>query len=190
VLGRGGREARRPGPTLVYLDQMTGPLTPTEVTIRMHHKEFSPRVVVVPVGSTVNFPNLDRIHHNAFSVSGGNRFDLKLYKRPHSRSVTLRHPGVVRVYCNIHPQMSAIILVRDNPHYAWVGRDGRFALSDLPPGRYRLRVWNERGREVEREVAVSQRGEATVDLTLDASHYRRVRHKNKYGKDYRLGGKY
>ena len=83
----------------------------------MKGKAFLPRVTVVPVGSTVDFPNEDPIFHNVFSVSGENRFDLDLYKRPKSGSWTFQAPGLVRVYCNIHPQMSGVVLVRDNAYF-------------------------------------------------------------------------
>ena len=76
-------------------------------------KKFTPHVVAIPVGGTVDFPNKDPIFHNVFSVSGENRFDLDLYKKPKSGTWTPRLPGLVRVYCNIHPQMSAYVLVRD-----------------------------------------------------------------------------
>jgi plastocyanin len=190
VLEKGGGPAEEAGPTLVYVEGATGPITPTEVTIKMERKVFSPRVVVVQVGSTVHFPNLDSIHHNAFSVSGKNRFDLDLYKKPESRSVTFRRAGIVRVYCNIHPQMSAIVIVRDGPHYSWAERDGRFVLRGLAPGRYTVKAWNERASEVERAVLVPEEGEVEVELTLDASRYKPAQHKNKFGQDYRLDGKY
>ncbi len=92
----------------------------------MRGKAFTPHVLAVPVGSTVDFPNDDPILHNVFSVSGENRFDLQLYKRPKSGSWTFQKPGVVRVYCNIHPQMSAIVLVTDSPHVAKTAADGSF----------------------------------------------------------------
>jgi len=190
VIGRRGKVVSKPGATLVYIGGLPAPVAPTDVTIRMEHKAFIPRIVAVPVGSTVRFPNHDPIFHNVFSVSRSNRFDLDLYKRPGSRSTVMSKPGVVRVYCNIHPQMTAIILVRDNPYFAWVARDGTFRLQSVPAGRYRLTVWNERAEEVSTTVQVPEQGQARADLRLDASHYRRVRHKNKYGRDYRSDAAY
>ena len=172
---------------VVYVDGPKAKVPPAKVTMTMKGKAFTPHVSVVAVGSTVVFPNEDPILHNVFSVSGENRFDLDLYKRPKSGSWTFEHPGVVRVYCNIHPQMSAVVLVRDNPWFTKAGQDGSFELADLPAGRYVLRAWHERGGEAEKEITVTAKSEATVPLALDASGYKRVPHKNKFGKDYAGG---
>jgi hypothetical protein len=156
----------------------------------MKGKAFTPRVVVVGVGSTVDFPNEDPIFHNVFSVSGENRFDLDLYKRPKSGSWTFQRPGVARVYCNIHPQMSAVVLVRDNPFYTKAAPDGTFTLEGLPAGKYTLRAWHERGGEAAAEVSVPAEGNTVAALRLDASTYKQLPHKNKYGKDYSTDEKY
>ena len=156
----------------------------------MKGKNFIPRVVVVPVGGTVEFPNEDPIFHNVFSVSGENRFDLSLYKRPKSGSWTFQSPGLARVYCNIHPQMSAVVLVRDNPYFSKTAQDGAFAIADVPAGKYVLRAWHERGGEAARNITVTADGETQVQLTLDASGYKRLPHKNKFGKDYATDEKY
>jgi plastocyanin len=190
VLEKGGRVSTNAGATLAYIDGLQAAVTPSAVTIQMRHKTFVPRIVAVVVGSTVHFPNLDPIHHNVFSVSRGNRFDLDLYKRPGSRSATLTQAGIVRVYCNIHPQMTAIVLVRDNPYFAWVAPDGTFVLENVPAGRHRVTVWNDRSPEVSADVVVPESGRVRVELTLDASRYRPAPHKNKYGQDYRSDDRY
>jgi hypothetical protein len=146
-------------------------------------------VTVVPVGSTVDFPNEDPIFHNVFSVSGDNRFDLDLYKRPKSGSWTFQAPGLVRVYCNIHPQMSAVVLVRDNAYFARAAEDGAFTIADVPPGRYTLKAWHERAGEVSQAVTVAE-GDVRADLVLDASNYKRASHKRKDGSSYGPGEKY
>jgi hypothetical protein len=138
----------------------------------------------------VVFPNEDPIFHNVFSVSGENRFDLELYKRPKSGSWTFQHPGVARVYCNIHPQMSAVVLVRDNPYFAKTAPDGSFSIPDVPAGKYVLRAWHERGGEGAQDVTITARGETEVQITLDASGWKRLPHKNKFGKDYSTDEKY
>jgi plastocyanin len=190
LVQKGGRRATDLSDVVVYLEGARGRLPPAQATMTMKGKAFLPRVVVVPVGGTVHFPNQDPIFHNVFSVSGENRFDLALYKRPRSGSWTFKAPGVARVYCNIHPQMSAVVLVSDSPHFTKAAADGRFALESVPAGRYILKAWNDRAGEVARTVAVSSEGVASADLLLDASNYKRVQHKRKDGSDYGPGEKY
>lgn len=124
---------------------------------------FMPRVVSVPVGGTVDFPNQDPIYHNVFSVSTTRRFDLGKYPRGQSRSVTFPKAGVVNVYCDIHSDMAAFVLVAPNRAYAQPGPDGAFALPDVPPGRYVLHVWHPDFGAIEREVELS--GDRTLALS-------------------------
>ena len=105
---------------------------PAGATVTMKSKAFEPRVSVVGVGASVEFPNQDSIFHNVFSVSGDNRFDLELYKKPKSASKVFEHPGIVRIYCNIHPQMSGFVLVRDNPYWTKVAADGSYSDPERP----------------------------------------------------------
>ncbi|HLA77435.1 MAG TPA: hypothetical protein VJU18_07645 [Vicinamibacteria bacterium] len=190
VLDKGGRLSQDAGDTVVWVEGAKGPLKPNRVVVTMKGKEFRPRVVVVPVGGTVEFPNDDPILHNAFSVSGENRFDLDLYRRPKTGARTFHHPGIVRVYCNIHPQMSAVVVVRDNPYFAQASGDGSFAIDEVPAGRYRLKAWHPRSGEVVKDLRVPAEGSLGVELTLDASAFKRVPHKNKYGKAYGEGDRY
>ena len=190
LIEKGGRKASDLSDVVVFIEGAKARPRPSRVTMTMKGKSFVPRVVVVPVGGTVDFPNEDPIFHNVFSVSGDNRFDLDLYKRPKSGSWTFQRPGVVRVYCNIHPQMSAVVVVRDNPYFAKAGADGAFSIPDVPPGRYVLKAWNERAAEVGKEIVVPAQGDVGTDLTLDTSAYKRVAHKNKFGKDYAGDEKY
>jgi plastocyanin len=173
-----------PSEVVLYLEGVKAKPAPVTATVIMKGKQFLPRVTVVPVGSTVTFPNEDPIFHNAFSVSGDNRFDLDLYKRPKAGSFTFKYPGVVRVYCNIHPQMSAVVLVVDNAFHTRPSADGAFSIPDVPAGQYSLRAWHERGGEAALDVTVPKTGEVGATLALDTSTYKRVRHKNKFGKDY------
>ncbi len=190
LIDKGGRRATDLSDVVVFVDGAKTRPRPTRVTMTMKGKTFVPRVVVVAVGGAVDFPNEDPIFHNVFSVSGENRFDLDLYKRPKSGSWTFQRPGVVRVYCNIHPQMSAVVVVRDNPYFAKAAQDGAFSIPDVPPGRYTLKAWNERAAEAGREIVVSAQGDVEAALTLDASSFKRVAHKNKFGKDYAGDEKY
>lgn len=185
LLGRRGEPERRVEGVVVYVDGLRLATPPQTVTVKMQRKRFEPRVVAVPVGGTVEFPNQDPILHNVFSVSGENHFDLDLYKRPEVGRKTFEHPGVVAIYCNIHPQMSAVVVVRDNPFFALVERDGTFRIDGVPPGRHTLKAWHERAaEEAVAVIVVPEQGTVGAALSLDASKYRRTRHKNKFGKDY------
>jgi plastocyanin len=179
-----GRPLADHSDVVVYVDGVKAAPRPADATVRMKNKSFTPRVVAVPVGGTVHFPNDDNILHNAFSVSRPNAFDLKLYKRPKSGSYTFLQPGVVRVYCNIHPQMSAIVVVRDNPFFAMAAPDGSFALEGVPAGRHTVRAWHDRGGETQAVVTVGEHGKAATKLSLDTSSYKRVQHKRKDGSSY------
>jgi plastocyanin len=187
MLEKKGKKAKDLSEVVVWVQGPKVAPPPAKATINMEKKRFEPHLVVVPVGGEVAFPNMDPILHNAFSVSGENRFDLELYKKPQSRSQTFEHPGIVRVYCNIHPQMSAFVVVRDNPFWAQAGRDGRFSIEGVPPGSWEVKAWHARAGEVSQKVQVPETGAADLALTLDASSYKRVKHKNKYGKKYKKG---
>jgi plastocyanin len=189
VVQKGGRRATDLSDVVVYLDGVKSRTRPSRTSITMKGKAFLPRVAVVPVGGTIEFPNEDPIFHNVFSVSGENRFDLDLYKRPKTASWTFQAPGLVRVYCNIHPQMSAVVLVRDNPYFTLAAADGAFTLADVPPGRYTLKAWQERAGEVSQPLAVTE-GVTRADLLLDASNFKRIAHKRKDGSNYGPDEKY
>ncbi len=187
MLEKKGKKARDLSEVVVWVEGPQVIPEPARATINMEKKRFEPHLVVVPVGGSVTFPNLDSILHNAFSVSGKNRFDLQLYKKPGSRSQTFEHPGIVRVYCNIHPQMSAFVVVRDNPFWAVASKDGRFSIADVPAGTWVVKAWHARARGASKNVTVTEEGALDIALTLDGSRYRRVRHKNKHGKKYKKG---
>jgi plastocyanin len=188
LITKGGQHATDMSDVVVYVegvDVRPKPPKTVSATITMQRKQFSPRVVVIPVGGSVEFPNTDPIFHNVFSVSGENRFDLELYKSPKSGINTFQHAGIVRVYCNIHPQMSAAIVVRDNPFFTKATQDGSFSIDGVPPGRYTLTAWHERAPNgVSSELIVPATGRIEGQLTLDASAFKQAPHKNKFGKDY------
>ena len=190
VIERGGKRASDLADAVVWVEGPKVKPRASSATITMKGKTFAPRVAVVPVGGTVEFPNQDPVFHNVFSVSGENRFDLDLYKRPKTGAWVFRHPGLVRVYCNIHPQMSAYVLVRDNPFWARPSADGRFEIPDVPAGAWVVKAWHERAGEASQAVTVPEGGALDVALTLDASKWKRAPHKNKFGKDYETGEKY
>ena len=181
---KGGKKATDLSDVVVYVENSKARPKPAKEVLTMKSKSFAPHVLVIGTGTTVEFPNEDPILHNVFSVSGDG-FDLGLYKRPKSGSKTFDKPGVYTLYCNIHPQMSATVVVRDNPYFTTVARDGAFRLAGLPAGEYKILAFHERaGEGTPVAVKVAATGEATASLSLDATSYKRVAHKNKFGKDY------
>ena len=157
---------------------------PAKADMRQGSKRFQPRVVAVEKNGTVDFPNEDPIYHNVFSVSGGNRFDLGLYRTGASKSKKFEETGVVRVYCNIHPQMVGFILVVDSDHLAVTGPTGAFRFEGIPPGSYVVKAWHEETGEISRPVTVRGADDPPLEIRLDATGFEPEPHKNKYGKDY------
>ena len=188
---KGGQSATDMSEVVVWVEGVKNVKPkPAGGMMTMKAKAFSPHVVVVPVGGTVEFPNQDPIFHNVFSVSPENKFDLELYKRPKSGSWTFKAPGIAKVYCNIHPQMAAIVVVRDSPYYAMVAKDGSYSIEGVPAGKYQVFAWHERAGESAVDLTVPADGSIAANFALDASSYKRVQHKNKFGKDYATGEKY
>ncbi|HTY42522.1 MAG TPA: carboxypeptidase regulatory-like domain-containing protein [Thermoanaerobaculia bacterium] len=157
---------------------------PSKASMKQVSKRFQPPVVVVEKNATVDFPNDDPIYHNVFSVSGGNRFDLGLYRGGSSKSKKFEEVGIVRVYCNIHPQMVGFVVVVDSDHVAITGRDGAFRFDDVPPGSYVLKAWHEESGETSQPVVVRGAGDPPAAVSLDVTGFKPEAHKNKYGKDY------
>jgi len=190
MLDRGDRPGEDVGHAVVWLaTRAPVPVAPVAVEIGTSGKEFSPHVLVVPAGSSVGFPNHDPFNHNVFSLSEENPFDLGLYGRGETRSVRFARPGIVRVYCNVHAQMSAIVVVRDNPYFAQPSSDGSFTLPSVPPGGYSLHLWHERAPEVTRELPVPAEGIGALMLELDARGYQFKPHLNKHGQPYPQQGR-
>jgi plastocyanin len=162
---------------------------PRREQMRQKNRHFLPHVVVVPVGSTVDFPNFDPIFHNAFSSFSGQPFDVGLYAPGTSRAETFRHEGIVRVFCNIHPTMSAIIAVVPTPWYAATPSTGKFAISGVPPGEYDLHIFHERAmpdnlRFLERRITVPESGLNLPLISISETGYIPVPHLDKHGKPY------
>jgi plastocyanin len=175
------------GAAVLYLEG-AGPgaaLPPVTLDVAINDKVYVPRVLVAPAGSTVRFPNHDPFNHNVFSVSEPNQFDLGLYGRGESKAQVFTHPGLVRVYCNVHPRMAAYVVVMANRYYAQPGADGTFVIEHVLPGPYRLHVWHERiAAEVIKEITVTAAGVSDLQVNLNARGYRWQPHKNKYGREY------
>lgn len=141
--------------------------TPKQRAIEQRGREFRPHLMAVPVGSTVSFPNFDPFYHNVFSLSAPAAFDLGLYKNGETRGVKMNRPGVVRVGCNLHPSMSAFIIVVSAPHYAVTDGRGRFAFRRLEPGTYRLEAWSELSAHPAVEQVAIRPGQNHLSITMD-----------------------
>ena len=152
------------------------------------NKSFRPHIVVVPVGSVVEFPNHDPFFHNVFSLFEGKRFDLGLYEAGTTRDVRFDRPGVSFIFCNIHPQMSAVVLALNTTFYGISDHRGEVIIPKVPAGRYTLHFWYEAAlpetlRVLSREVTVSE-SNSTLGVFHLIADYVPQAHKNKYGQDY------
>jgi plastocyanin len=192
IVERPGESTSDLGNTVIYLvplDSASPAMPAVATSIAMNGRAFVPRLRVVTPGSRVAFPNQDPFSHNIFSTATGSAFDLGLYPAGKSKDARFRRAGAVPVYCNIHPRMTAFIFVAPTPWFTQAGNDGRWTIDQLPPGRYTLRVWHERTKEVETEVTVGLSGLSGLATQLDARGFRLAQHKNKFGKEYDKTGK-
>jgi plastocyanin len=170
---------------VVFAEPLDRPATPKGVkaSLMQKDKSFSPDVLGVPVGSTIDFPNADSIFHNVFSLSPPGPFDLGLYRAGASRTRVFSAPATYRVFCNIHPQMTAVVVVVPTSFVTVTGKDGSFSL-ELPPGTYRLTAISGRAAPTVREISVPASGLRVDGLALDERPFRDEPHKNKFGKEY------
>ncbi len=158
-------------------------------TLLQKNRMFAPHLLVVPVGSVVQFPNADPFFHNVFSLFDGKRFDLGLYEAGSSKEVTFSREGVSYIFCNIHPEMSAVILALTTPLYAIADSSGKFQLHDVASGEYELHLWIEGISETATEKytrhvrLVSSAGDLG-QLTIPATARRTEDHPNKFGQPY------
>jgi plastocyanin len=166
----------------VYVENLRGPLVREKKVIKQVDKQFVPRWAVVQHGTAVEFPNLDNIYHNVFSLSSGNSFDLGLYNGgTDGKAHTFEEPGAVDVYCNIHPQMAASLLVVPNRYYAKVKQDGTFEIAGVPVGRRKVVAWAPGSRLVADWVEVQPGAPASISLKLER---KTGGHTNKQGRPY------
>jgi plastocyanin len=151
-------------------------------SITMRGKSFVPHVLTVTTGSAVKFPNGDPILHNIFSTTPGDSFDLGLYGPGVSKSVTFEHAGLVRVYCNVHHEMFAYVLVLDTPFYTHPDAAGSFELDSLPAGPGELTVWNPRGEVFRQHLDTPAAEPLAIEIKLN--RFAIPAHFNKFGKPY------
>ena len=150
---------------IVYVDTISASAKGA-ATMKQEGKQFLPQVLVVQKGTTVQFPNRDAIFHNVFSVTPDNSFDLGSYRQGESKSVTMTKPGVVSVYCNMHPQMVGHILVVPNGNYVRAGKDGFFRLTGVPAGKHRIVAWAPNAKPVSKDADVNDAEVVTVEFEL------------------------
>jgi plastocyanin len=153
------------------------------------NKSFQPHLTVVRVGSVVDFPNRDPFFHNVFSLFDGKRFDLGLYEAGATNSVRFDHVGVSYLFCNIHPEMSAVVVAVDTPYYGISDKPGNVTIRNVPDGRYELHIWYERSapealKTLTRTVRVSDSAHDLGAIEVPADPGFTPTHKNKYGQDY------
>jgi plastocyanin len=142
---------------------------PETVVINQRNMRFDPDLVIVPTGSTVQFPNADPIFHNIFSLSKSQPFDLGFYPQGQSRTVKFNRNGIVQVYCHIHANMYAAIVVTSSPWYARPSEDGSFSWTNVPAGHYRLTAWHKIAGLFKTEIDVPESGkvDATIRIPID-----------------------
>lgn len=153
-----------------------------------HHKSFEPHLLVVPVGAVVRFPNRDPFFHNVFSLFEGKRFDLGLYEAGTTRYVSFDRAGISFIFCNIHAEMSAIVIALDTPYYGISNRKGEVVIPRVPSGQYTLKTWAETAlpenlNALTREVTISDNSSSLGVLEITAGMVSTA-HKNKFGMDY------
>lgn len=162
---------------VVYIEEVKGEFTPSAdpIELKQRNIEFSQNVLPILVGTTVSFPNLDSIFHNIFSYSRAKPFDLGLFRKGATKTVTFDKTGHVPVYCAIHQNMKCDILILQNPYFAVTDNDGRFKISGVPPGKYQLVAWKSRFPEALEQIEVPDNAETVpVDLTLGVQNLPKV----------------
>jgi plastocyanin len=181
-------------PGVAWLTPLAGteipPFTPQgHYTVLQKNRTFIPHLQVIPVGAAVQFPNADPFYHNVFSLFEGKRFDLGLYEAGSSKYVTFPREGVSYIFCNIHPEMSAVVLTLSTPLYAIADASDSFALHGIPPGEYKLHIWLESVPQsflegLAKTVHVNSRDLDLGTISAPIAKSRESTHMNKFGNPY------
>src|SRR5208282_2933386 len=203
VFGDGSPSKRRHGTTpatVVWLTPITAtgeaPVTPNPLSnppqiprLIQQTKSFEPHLLVVPAGSMVEFPNHAPFLHNVFFPFQGKRFEPGLYEAGTSRTVRFDRPGISYIFCNIHPEMSAVVITLTTPLYAVSNADGQLSLAGVPYGRYMLHIWSEgmgpeNAQPLAREITIAENASSLGVIRVPEANGQRIAHKNKYGREY------
>lgn len=193
-VSKGGHRLKDASNAVIWLTPIGGALDsprqkPSEVPrLVQKNKQFHPSLIVVPVGGQVEFPNHDPFFHNVFSLFEGERFDLGLYESGTTRFVQFDKPGISYIFCNIHAEMSAVIIAVDTPYYGISDAHGDVSLPHVPPGRYELQVFHtsvapDALRALSREITIAEGVTSIGSFSLSESNLQ-LAHKNKYGREY------
>ena len=194
-LTRNGRYVRDASKVVVWLTPLgttPAPAPPQQTRpipqLVQKNKSFQPSLLVIPAGGQVEFPNRDPFFHNVFSLFDGKRFDLGLYESGSTQFVKFDKPGISFIFCNIHAQMSAVVIALNTPYYSISNGRGEISIGDVVPGRYQMHVFHpsvspEALHTVEREITVTPAETFLGTFTLAESDMD-LAHKNKYGRDY------
>jgi len=188
-----GHKVKNASNAVIWLTPLGGtpaePLVQTTIPkLEQRDKSFHPALVVVPVGGKVEFPNHDPFFHNVFSLYEGKRFDLGLYESGTTRFVQFDRPGISYIFCNIHAQMSAVVIALNTPFFGVSGADGEITLPSVPPGRYQMQVFHASAQPEDlqaynREITLTAGTSSLGDVRLHETDVI-ASHKNKYGRDY------
>jgi plastocyanin len=176
-------------PTAASLQKVSATSQKTHYRLLQRNKRFEPNLLVIPVGSIVDFPNADPWFHNVFSLYRGKRFDLGLYQAGAQRSVKFDRIGPSYLFCNIHPEMTGVVLVVDSDRFGITDKAGRYSIADVPPGRYTVRVWYENAtpeslKTLQRSVTIEEGSYTMPMIAVPVAKQQQEDHKNKYGQDY------
>jgi len=193
----GAARAKQEVSAVCWLTPLTDQVTPRPTArnesphakLVQKNKVFEPHVLAVQVGSQVDFPNRDPFFHNVFSLFNGKRFDLGLYEAGSTRSVRFDRAGICFIFCNIHPQMSAVVVVVDTPYFAVSDAQGKVNIPQVPPGRYQLNLWEEHCApktlgELSRQITVGEDAISLGSIHMQESSEPVTAHLNKYGRQY------
>lgn len=191
-LTKAGKQLKDSSQAVVWLTPVSGTIEVPKQThipqLVQKNKAFHPSLLVIPAGGKVEFPNHDPFFHNVFSLFEGKRFDLGLYESGTTRFVQFDQPGISFIFCNIHAEMSAVVIAVATPYYAISDAHGDLNLPEVPPGRYQLQIFHagvapDALRDMAREVTVAH-GQTTLGTFSLAESDVMIAHKNKYGHDY------
>jgi plastocyanin len=184
-----GTTKRDASEVVVYVADLNEPVAGVKAAIRQQTRQFVPRVLTVAAGTEVDFPNEDNEEHNVFSHSAAADFDLGRFAGGRGKSRVFSEPGVIEIFCNVHKEMLAYLVVAPSPKLATTGPDGTFEIKGIPPGVHRLAIWERFARPRLRELRVEIRSGATTRLDLEVTEQidTEPAHKNKQGVEYPAG---